>query len=43
MEENENNINLLFEELNYKLIQRWKWYTDLEMQNIKQLGIYWEK
>ena len=42
MEESESNTNL-FEELNYKLIQRWKWYTDLEMQNTKQPGKQWEK
>lgn len=43
MEGSEYNVKLLFEELNYKLTQGWKLYTDLEMKNIKQLGIYWEK
>lgn len=43
MEENEHNGNLLFEDLNYKLTHKWNWFADLEMQNIKQLGIYWEK
>ena len=43
MEESDYNVNLWFEGLNGELTQKGEWWTNLEMQKIKQLGIHWER